>query len=170
MGAVDTPQASSRGSGKKFKMPRIAIRVDMTPMVDVAFLLLIFFMVTTVFRLPQAMEINLPPESAGEAEVNEKNLLYLRIDPEDSLWFNIGFENPKVMSWKELRPLLSERKQTIGDKLVIVAKIHRKAKYSDMVNLLDEFNLAKTTRFSILKYDTQDDSLLRLQGMTSTGK
>jgi biopolymer transport protein ExbD len=38
------------------------VRIDMTPMVDVAFLLLIFFMVTTVFRTPQALEINLPPD------------------------------------------------------------------------------------------------------------
>lgn len=162
MGAVDSPARSSRG-GKK-KKARVAIRIDMTPMVDVAFLLLIFFMVTTVFRLPQAMEINLPPESAGEAEVSEKNLLYLRVDPADSLWFNVGFDNPKRTSWGELRNLLTERKTTIGDKLTIVAKIHRKAKYADMVDLLDEFNLAKTTRFSILKFDATDDSLIALGG------
>jgi biopolymer transport protein ExbD len=167
MGAVDTPQGSSRG-GKKKKI-RAAIRIDMTPMVDVAFLLLIFFMVTTVFRLPQAMEINLPPESAGEAEVNEKNLLYLRVDPQDSLWFNIGFEAPKPMTWKELRPLLNDRKTAVGEKLVIVAKIHRKSKYSNMVNLLDEFNLAKTQRFSILKFDAVDDSLLGIKNLPSSG-
>jgi biopolymer transport protein ExbD len=164
MGAVDTPQGSSRGKGGKFKTKRMAIRIDMTPMVDVAFLLLIFFMVTTVFRLPQAMEINLPPESAGEAEVNEKDLLYFRVDPADSLYFNVGFENPQPTSWSGIRTILNDRKTARGDKLTIVAKIHRKAKYSNMVNLLDEFNLAKTTRFSILKFDTVDDSLLALTG------
>ncbi|MCX6640037.1 MAG: biopolymer transporter ExbD [bacterium] len=161
MGAVDTPQGSSRG-GKK-KKARLPVRIDMTPMVDIAFLLLIFFMVTTVFRLPQAMEINLPPESAGEAEVNEKNLLYLRVDPQDSLWYNVGFDAPKPMEWKGLRALLNERRDTIKEKLVIVAKIHRKAKYSNMVDLLDEFNLAKTQRFSILKFDAVDDSLLGIK-------
>jgi biopolymer transport protein ExbD len=162
MGAVDTPSGGSSRGGKK-KKARVAIRIDMTPMVDVAFLLLIFFMVTTVFRLPQAMEINLPPESAGEAEVSEKNLLYLRVDPVDSLWYNVGFDNPKEMLWGELRGLLEDRKNAVGDKLTIVAKIHRKAKYANMVNLLDEFNLAKTTRFSILKFDAVDDSLLGLK-------
>ena len=44
------------------KKRRIGISIDMTPMVDVAFLLLIFFMCTTVFRKPQALEINLPPD------------------------------------------------------------------------------------------------------------
>jgi biopolymer transport protein ExbD len=166
MGAVDTPQGSSKGKGGKFKAKRMSIRIDMTPMVDVAFLLLIFFMVTTVFRLPQAMEINLPPDSdkPTEVDVNEKTLIYFRVDPVDSLYYNIGMENPKPVSWGELRSMLNERKTTVGDKLTIVAKIHRKAKYSDMVKLLDEFNLAKTTRFSILKFDAVDDSLLALTG------
>jgi biopolymer transport protein ExbD len=163
MGVVDTPQGSSRG-GKK-KKSRAAVRIDMTPMVDVAFLLLIFFMVTTVFRLPQAMEINLPPESAGETEVNEKNLLYFRIDPQDSVWCNIGFENPQIIPKRDIPRVLKQRKEICGDKLVIVAKIHRTAKYSNMVDLLDEFNIAKTTRFSILKFDTVDDSLLGIKNI-----
>jgi len=164
MGAVDTPSGSSRGVGGKKKKGRIAIRIDMTPMVDVAFLLLIFFMVTTVFRLPQAMEINLPPESAGEAEVNERNLLYLRVAPPDSLWYNVGFDKPQVLDWGGLRGVLNERKAFSGDKLTIVAKISRKAKYATMVDLLDEFSVAKTTRFSILRFDASDDSLLGLKG------
>jgi len=138
-------------------------------MVDIAFLLLIFFMVTTVFRLPQAMEINLPPAESGEAEVNEKDLLYLRVDPMDSLWFNVGFDNPQRTSWNELPGLLAQRKQVAGEDLTIVAKIHRKAKYSNMVDLLDEFNVAKTERFSILKFDSYDDSLLALQGLVIQG-
>ena len=46
----------------------------MTPMVDVAFLLLIFFMVTTVFRRPQAMEVNLP-EPGAKVQVPETNVM-----------------------------------------------------------------------------------------------
>src|SRR5512143_3692713 len=131
MGAVDTPQRDRGGKGKKkagFSRPkrRVGIRIDMTPMVDVAFLLLIFFMVTTVFRLPQAMEINLPPEKSSEAEVNEKDLLYFRVDPVDSLYYNIGFDNPKPVAWTELRTILDERKNSRGEKLTIVAKVHRK--------------------------------------------
>ena len=61
MGAVDAPESKkSGGAGPSWKRPRVTIRIDMTPMVDIAFLLLIFFMVTTVFRLPQAMEMVLP--------------------------------------------------------------------------------------------------------------
>ncbi|MCU0412291.1 MAG: biopolymer transporter ExbD [Bacteroidetes bacterium] len=48
--------------GKKHKgKRRMGTHIDMTPLVDVAFLLLTFFMLTTTFSLPQVLEINLPP-------------------------------------------------------------------------------------------------------------
>src|SRR6266516_5336720 len=92
MGAVDTPDRSSKGKKKKgfgFGRPkrRVGVRVDMTPMVDVAFLLLIFFMVTTVFRTPQALEINLPPDPNAKVEVNEEKVLTVRVLPDErSYW------------------------------------------------------------------------------------
>ena len=55
------PRDGRLGRAKK---KRVGIRIDMTPMVDVAFLLLIFFMVTTVFRRPLAMEVNMPEPDA----------------------------------------------------------------------------------------------------------
>ena len=75
MGAVDTPEPSGKGKKGGLRRPkrRVRIRIDMTPMVDVAFLLLIFFMVTTVFRKPQAMEVNLPPKDA-KVQVPESNV------------------------------------------------------------------------------------------------
>ncbi|MBK6765929.1 MAG: biopolymer transporter ExbD [bacterium] len=70
MGAVDLGGAKKSGaSGSAWKRPRVAIRIDMTPMVDIAFLLLIFFMVTTVFRLPTAMDLVLPPDEEVPTEV-----------------------------------------------------------------------------------------------------
>ena len=85
MGAVDAPQPRAHGKkGKGIHRPkrRVGIRIDMTPMVDVAFLLLIFFMVTTVFRTPQALEINLPPDEKTEIKVRESNVLTVRVLPD----------------------------------------------------------------------------------------
>lgn len=90
-------ESKSHGKKKKsYKKPRISVRVDMTPMVDVAFLLLIFFMVTTVFRLPQAMEINLPPETAAQTEIDVKqsHMLTFRVNNDNQLFFNVGNEAP----------------------------------------------------------------------------
>lgn len=177
MSAVDLGGAKkSGGAGPNWKRPRVNIRIDMTPMVDIAFLLLIFFMVTTVFRLPQAMEMSLPESDPTKqpptVKVFEKKLLtvlVMRIGDRDSLAYMIGTESPKPLAWDSLRVKLLERRDIYGDSLTVLAKIDRKATYSSMVNLVDEFNVARTTRFSIDRYTTFEDSLMRLAGFTTGG-
>lgn len=177
MGAVDVGGPKKAAGGPSWKRPRVAIRIDMTPMVDIAFLLLIFFMVTTVFRLPQAMEMNLPEamdesQPPPEIKVFEKKLLTLnvmRIGEKDSLAYMIGTESPKPLAWDSLRGKLLERRAIYGDSVTVLVKIDRKAKYASMVNLVDELNVAKTTRFSVDKYTTYDDSLMRAAGFTTGG-
>src|SRR5829696_1723603 len=93
MGAVDTPQPRGKKGGKgKIHRPkrRLGVRIDMTPMVDVAFLLLIFFMVTTVFRTPQALEINLPPDKDIQIEVMESKVLTLRVLDDGRVYYKRG--------------------------------------------------------------------------------
>jgi biopolymer transport protein ExbD len=173
MAAVDAAGPKERGGAKAWKRPRVAIRIDMTPMVDIAFLLLVFFMVTTVFRLPQAMEINLPPEAEVpmELEVGESRLLTLRVIETDQLFYNVGNDLPQPLPWDSLRPKLFERRAAVGvdkegrSRLIIVARVCRKANYESMVNLIDEFNVAQTTRFSLDRYTFADDSVLRLGGI-----
>jgi len=61
------------------KPKRIGVNVDMTPMVDVAFLLLIFFMTTTTFKPPEEVEVQLPSSNA-EYKVPETNVVILTIN------------------------------------------------------------------------------------------
>src|SRR5512147_574500 len=68
---------------------RVGIRIDMTPMVDIAFLLLIFFMVTTVFRQPRAIELNVPELNAKVA-VPETNVLTVYVDQNESVFTRLG--------------------------------------------------------------------------------
>src|SRR5262249_4013549 len=94
MGAVDTPERKSgkKKAGLSGRRPkrRVGIRIDMTPMVDVAFLLLIFFMVTTVFRTPKALEINLPPKDNKNVEVPESKTMTIRILADGRLYWKRG--------------------------------------------------------------------------------
>lgn len=151
MGAVDTPQRSSKATkkGGKIHRPkrRVGVRIDMTPMVDVAFLLLIFFMVTTVFRTPQALEINLPPDEKVEVEVAESKVLTVRVLPDDRAYFKRGTD-PWARS--TLANLTNVFKAYKGNKdLVVVIKIDRESKFSNMVDIIDELDLANLTRFSL---------------------
>jgi biopolymer transport protein ExbD len=151
MGAVDTPQREAKGKkkggGVHRPKRRVGVRIDMTPMVDVAFLLLIFFMVTTVFRTPQALEINLPPDENVKIEVAESKVLSVRVLPDDRAYWKRGTD-PWARS--NLVGLTSIFKNFKGNKdLVVVIKIDREAKFNNMVNIIDELDLADLTRFSL---------------------
>ena len=152
MGAVDTPQPRSgkkRGHGFSRPKRRVGVRIDMTPMVDVAFLLLIFFMVTTVFRTPQALEINLPPDQNIKIDVPESKVLTIRVLPDErAYWRKGGKDVPWARS--DVASLTSVFKPWRGNKeLVVVIKIDREAKFNNMVHIIDELDLVNLTRFSL---------------------
>lgn len=142
MGAVDTPQKEPQGKKKGLRRPkrRIGIRIDMTPMVDIAFLLLIFYMVTTVFAAPQAMEINLPEVGDDPIQMKKSNLLILRVDGEDGFWFTLGEEEMIQFKEDSLRTLLYTKNK--GNALLnTLIVIHPEARYNDFVNILDEIEV-----------------------------
>jgi len=142
MAGVDVSAPQKQGGKKGLRRPkrRIGIRIDMTPMVDIAFLLLIFYMVTTVFSMPQAMEVNLPPASNEDLKIPEKNLLTLHVDEDGRFYWNIGTELPIPMRADSLRTLLVDQNKG-NAKLNTLIIINKDAKYKTMVDILDEIDL-----------------------------
>jgi biopolymer transport protein ExbD len=144
MAAVDTggpaPRQRKKGGLKRPKR-RIGIRIDMTPMVDIAFLLLIFYMVTTIFSMPQAMEVNLPP-SQNPVPVAESRLLTIRIDKDGKLYWNIARETPQPIPFDSLKSLLLDQNKK-QPKLVTLVKIEKEAKYFRMVDVIDEIQIVE---------------------------
>ncbi len=162
MAAVETGPPRSHGKGKKKKKRRVGVRIDMTPMVDVAMLLLTFFMLTTVFSKPQTMELNMPPPT--KVEVGQSSLLTLRVSPDFTIYWNKG-NDPKLqkVSFADLRKFLIDQDHSTY-KMVTLIKIDREAKYNDMVDLIDEINLANISRFSITPMDETDKKLMAKAG------
>jgi biopolymer transport protein ExbD len=157
MGAVDIgggKERAQRGQKKRPKKTRIAIRIDMTPMVDIAFLLLIFFMVTTVFRTPQAMEINLPPKDM-QIPIAQSNIMTLRVLPGPKMFWNVGESPPAPVELGDLPPVLREESEK-NSKLVILIMIHAEAKLHNMVDIIDELEIARVTRFSLAPLSPED--------------
>jgi biopolymer transport protein ExbD len=158
MGAVDSPEQGSKkkkGGLRKRAAKRIGVKIDMTPMVDVAFLLLIFFMCTTVFRKPQALEINLPPDPKAKVEIAESNVMTVRaIAPADTtrgdvrVFWTIA-KNPYTESkWTDMSSLFATEGKK-NPKLVVLIKIDRAVKYKYMVDLIDQLQFAELNRFSL---------------------
>lgn len=154
---IERQKKAGGKQGPRRPKRRLAVRIDMTPMVDIAFLLLIFYMVSTVFTMPQAMEINLPP-SDEQPPIPASNLLTVRVDAEHRFWWNMGIpgwgnlpdlipSGPRtsdtvsyVMNSDSLRSLLVTRNRE-NPKLSTLILINPKATYADMVNILDEIDV-----------------------------
>lgn len=158
VGGGGAPRGHDRKKKKHKKKRRIGIRIDMTPMVDVAFLLLTFFIMTTTMSRPQTMEINLPP-SETKVEIAESNLLTLRVKEDFSIYWNIGTQPPQKVEFKELGKLLAMQNAQ-NPKLTTLIKIDRKGKYTMMVDIMDELNLANVTRFSLAPMQDADKQIL----------
>src|ERR1041385_2756064 len=158
MDAGSGPRGHEKKRKKHKKMRRLGVKIDNTPMVDVAFLLLTFFMLTTTMNRPQTMEINIPP-GESKVEVAESNLLTLRVKEDGSIYWNVGSENPQKVEYKGLRSLMSGKLQQ-NPKLITLIKVDRKGKYHMMVDLMDELNLANITRFSLAPMKDDDKKIL----------
>jgi biopolymer transport protein ExbD len=159
-GDVAAAEPKKKGKrGKRKKGRRLGIRIDMTPLVDVAFLLLTFFMFTTSMSRPQTMEINLPPDKNIKVETAESNTLTVAVADKGQLYWRVGIESFKKVDLDELRRILREQAAQ-KPKLVTLLKIDRLAKYDTMVNLIDELNLSNITRFSLVSLTEADKALM----------
>lgn len=158
-GEVAERSKPTKGKGLRRPKRRVAIKLDMTPMVDIAFLLLIFYMVTTVFAMPQAMEINLPPADEEEiVDIKESNLITIRVDGDGRFWWNHKTPSPDnlpvllptdpnipdtvlyKLNTDTLQSLLVTQNRE-NNRLNTLILIHKDATYKDMVNILDEIDL-----------------------------
>jgi biopolymer transport protein ExbD len=158
-GDVAAPKSHGRKGKKRRKGRRLGTRIDFTPLVDVAFLLLTFFMFTTSMSRPQVMEINLPPDPKQKVEVGESNLLTLRVSDKGEIFWNIGLEAPKRIAATELRAFLRDKAQN-NPKLVVVLRIERTGKYAQMVGFIDDFAQSHIERFSLAPLEEKDKVLM----------
>jgi biopolymer transport protein ExbD len=157
MAAVQGAQKASdrkQEGGKKKKRP--PINIDMTPMVDIAFLLLIFFMVTTVFRAPQTMELNIPPDKDDKVEIAESNVLQIYMLDDERMFWQIGRDmTPELLELANIQEFIKEKEGENAEehdgesKLVTLVMIQRTSPYEQMVNVMDELQLGAIDRFSI---------------------
>jgi biopolymer transport protein ExbD len=136
-------------TGLKRPKRRINIRNDLTPMVDIAFLLLIFYMVTTVFSSPLSMEISLPPKpKEGDPPpkpVAQSKLLQMFVDKNDSLYYQIGeMKQPERVSFQDLAEMIDEKNRNVAD-LVMVLKMDHASSYKLMVDIIDVIQSVERT-------------------------
>ncbi|MCS6989934.1 MAG: biopolymer transporter ExbD [Chloroherpetonaceae bacterium] len=126
--------------------------VDLAPMVDIALLLLMFFMVTTSFNKPNVFLMGLPKESAASkpVPVDPDFVMTIQIAKSGNVYIHRGLEGPsnvpKRVPFEQIEKqvqaireqVLNDPKNTKRSEVVTVVKIHKESLYDSMINALDE--------------------------------
>jgi biopolymer transport protein ExbD len=128
---------------------RKKIHIDMTPMVDVAFLLLIFFMSTTQFKPPEQVAVELP-KSRSEIHIPETGTIILTVNRTGQIFIS----SEKATDTQELavdnvvEAIVSWRGRNPGS--VVILKADKDAEFGVVADLMDALARAKTMRFNLM--------------------
>ena len=165
MAEVSQGGGGGHKKGGKVRAKKQSTKIDMTPMVDLAFLLLTFFILTTTFNKPKTMEVTMPDKVKDEAEqtkINENDILNLVLAENNKIYWWIGLTPPATVtdfSKNGVRKLLLEQ-NAANPKLMVLIKPKDDSKYENMVDILDEMDITKTKRFAIVDYTPDDKTII----------
>ncbi len=133
----------------KPKVKRIGVKIDMTPMVDVAFLLLIFFMSTTSFKPPEEVTVQLP-SSHSEYKVPDAGVLILTVSKDGDLFLQRGTaEAAAQVQMTELSEQITTAR-TRNPSLRMIVKADENANYGAMEDVMNVLQETYTNRFILM--------------------
>lgn len=163
---------------EKIRSKKLESRVDLTAMVSVSFLLIVFFMVTIDLAKPNEIQLDLPyhdESTCGKIScISEYRIITMLLDDNDKLVSYQGLlsypiEKPKMLSYDSngIRQELHNKKKSIqefyGDSSrgpIVIIKPSKKCNYKNLIDILDEMTIAKIDTYAILNDFTPEESQL----------
>ncbi len=127
------------------------VEIPTASMADIAFLLIIFFMTTTVFARDKGLKLVLP-EKGQEVKVASKKLIKIAVNPAGEIYFGDELVQPNQI------PERVKRKLQEDPKMVVLIRTHENAPYERMIEVLDQVKSvpeAKRISLSIIRAETQ---------------
>lgn len=169
--------------GGKVRSKKNGGRVDLTAMVDLAFLLITFFMLTTSLNTPQAMDVAMPDKNKDQNEQNPE----IEIADNRSITLLLGSDNkiawyygqlaspitaPTVIDYSAegIRKVLIEKKAQVpkvsgGKDLIVVIRPSDRSVQRNLVDILDEMKIVDVKRFMISKIKAEEVAVLETNGI-----
>jgi biopolymer transport protein ExbD len=170
------------GKGGKVRAKKQSSKVDLTAMVDLAFLLITFFMLTTSLSKPQSMDLSLPDKDPDttktiESKVDENRTLTLILGENNKLTYYMGLlatpiAGPKDIAYGKdgIRKELLKRKKTVleystalgkpKNGIIVIIKPTKKSSYRNLVDILDEMAITKVETYAIVPEFTPEEKKL----------
>ena len=125
------------------KLRRRALQqINSSSMADIAFLLLVFFLVTTTISMDKGISLVLPAEG-NELVVSQKNIVNILVNESGKILLD-----DKPTKLRDVKSI-AERKISQNKNVIFSVQTHPRTKYQDYISLLDELKKAKATKISI---------------------
>lgn len=168
-------RGKSKRSAAKVRSRKLASKVDLTAMVDLAFLLITFFMLTTSLSKPKSMDLAMPDQKGKPSNVDENRTMTILIGDNDKAQCYMGKlaeTTPReiTLGSRELRNELATRKKevlaysTVKGKpeqgIIVLIKPGKKSNYGNLVDVLDEMAIADVATYAITDLDEKEAKLL----------
>jgi biopolymer transport protein ExbD len=154
MAELDT-SGGGKKKGGKVRSKKQSTKVDLTAMVDLAFLLITFFMLTTSLSKPLAMDIAKPDKDANDEnrkELKASQTMTILLAKNDKVaWYmgRAGDTAPNIENFTQIRASLLKNKEQVKQKMggldiVVIIKPTDGSTYKNFVDIMDELNITKT--------------------------
>ena len=177
---ADIEQGGGKHKGGKQRSKKASTHVDMTAMVDLAFLLVTFFMLTTTFSKPQTMEINMPDKEDNlteKPEVKASTVITLLLTKDNKVVYYEGLPKEgaetvtKISDFSKdgIRKILLQKRAQVDsqnggtdkDKALAIIKPDDTSNYKNMVDILDEMSITKIKRYAILDISAVEKDMIK---------
>jgi biopolymer transport protein ExbD len=162
MAEIDTSGGGGGKHGGGVRAKKLSTRVDLTPLVDLAFLLISFFMLTTTLNKPKAMDLNMPKHlDDKQEEVKESRVLNILLGKDDVVWYYetdggmMKNMEQTTFSPDGIRAVILKKQKRVAkehgdkEKTIVLIKTADGAKYKNMVDILDEMDITQTKIYAI---------------------
>jgi len=170
MAEIDSSGGGKKGGKKRSK--KMSTKIDMTPMVDLGFLLITFFMLTTTLAKPVTMQLNMPDKTDTKETSPVKLSETLTVCPDEKkVYYYQGIPTEagtvmQVTNYSEtgIRKVIADLKAKVGNNFTIVIKPTKGAKYRNMIDMLDECAITNNKRYALLEIDPDTEALIKRSG------
>jgi biopolymer transport protein ExbD len=155
-----------KGPGVK-KSKKLSTRVDLTPMVDLGFLLITFFIFTTTVAQATSINLAMPKDTDKPDEVNkvkESGSLTLMLGKSNVIYYYFGNDPTKMQTtgYKDVRKIiLDKKKNTPVDDLYIIIKPDKDSNYKNFVDILDEMYINDIGRYAMVDPTPEEYKLIQ---------
>lgn len=184
MAELNTGDDGGKKKGGKIRSKKQGGRVDLTAMVDLAFLLITFFMLTTSLSKPKAMDIAMPDKNkdkdqTDQLDVADNRTMTILLGSDNKLEWYMGLldnplDGPTVADYGKngIRPVLLEKLKSVpqvtGDPekgLIVIIRPSDKANYKNLVDILDEMKIVDAKQYMIGDIGTAEVELLKRENI-----